>query len=109
MKRIELLSGGERALTALSLLFALYLVKPSPFCVMDEVDASLDERNVDHFVRLIRSFKDRTQFIVITHNPRTIAAADWLCGVTMEEPGLSTLVTVPADGKPLDQGTLPVA
>jgi chromosome segregation protein len=93
-QRIDLLSGGERALTALSLLFGIYLVKPSPFCVLDEVDAPLDESNIYRFVRLLQEFKDETQFIVITHNPRTIEAADWIYGVTMEEPGVSRIVGV---------------
>ncbi|NNF39048.1 MAG: AAA family ATPase [Gemmatimonadetes bacterium] len=93
-QRIDLLSGGERALTALSLLFAIYLVKPSPFCVLDEVDAPLDENNIGRFIRLLQDFKQQTQFVVITHNPRTIEAADWIYGVTMEEPGVSTIVGV---------------
>jgi chromosome segregation protein len=93
-QRIDLLSGGERALTALSLLFGIYLVKPSPFCVMDEVDAPLDENNIGRFIKLLQDFKDQTQFVVITHNPRTIEAADWIYGVTMEEPGVSTIVGV---------------
>jgi len=93
-QRIDLLSGGERALTALSLLFSIYLVKPSPFCVLDEVDAPLDENNIARFIRLLEEFKEDTQFVVITHNPRTIEAADWIYGVTMEEPGVSTVVGV---------------
>jgi len=93
-QRIDLLSGGERALTALSLLFGIYLVKPSPFCVLDEVDAPLDENNIGRFIRLLQDFKSQTQFVVITHNPRTIEAADWIYGVTMEEPGVSTIVGV---------------
>lgn len=93
-QRIDLLSGGERALTALSLLFGIYLVKPSPFCVLDEVDAPLDENNIGRFIRLLQEFKGQTQFVVITHNPRTIEAADWIYGVTMEEPGVSTIVGV---------------
>lgn len=93
-QRIDLLSGGERALTALSLLFGIYLVKPSPFCVLDEVDAPLDENNIGRFIRLLQEFKGGTQFVVITHNPRTIEAADWIYGVTMEEPGVSTIVGV---------------
>lgn len=93
-QRIDLLSGGERALTALSLLFGIYLVKPSPFCVLDEVDAPLDENNIGRFIRLLQDFKQETQFVVITHNPRTIEAADWIYGVTMEEPGVSTIVGV---------------
>jgi chromosome segregation protein len=93
-QRIDLLSGGERALTALSLLFGIYLVKPSPFCVLDEVDAPLDESNIGRFIRLLQEFKHQTQFVVITHNPRTIEAADWIYGVTMEEPGVSSIVGV---------------
>jgi chromosome segregation protein len=93
-QRIDLLSGGERALTALSLLFSIYLVKPSPFCVLDEVDAPLDENNIGRFIRLLDDFKSQTQFVVITHNPRTIEAADWIYGVTMEEPGVSMIVGV---------------
>jgi chromosome segregation protein len=93
-QRIDLLSGGERALTALSLLFGIYLVKPSPFCVLDEVDAPLDENNIGRFIKLLQDFKSQSQFVVITHNPRTIEAADWIYGVTMEEPGVSTIVGV---------------
>jgi chromosome segregation protein len=93
-QRIHLLSGGERALTALALLFAIYLVKPSPFCVLDEVDAPLDEANIGRFIAMLQRFKVTTQFIVITHNPRTMEAADWLYGVTMEEPGVSSIVGV---------------
>ncbi len=93
-QRIDLLSGGERALTALALLFGIYLVKPSPFCVLDEVDAPLDESNIGRFIRLLQEFKSHTQFVVITHNTRTIEAADWIYGVTMEEPGVSTVVGV---------------
>ncbi|MGH7470571.1 MAG: AAA family ATPase [Longimicrobiales bacterium] len=96
-QRIHLLSGGERALTALALLFAIYLVKPSPFCVLDEVDAPLDEANIARFISMLQQFKISTQFIVITHNPRTMEAADWLYGVTMEEPGISSIVAVRID------------
>jgi chromosome segregation protein len=102
-QRIHLLSGGERALTALSLLFAIYLSKPSPFCIMDEVDAALDETNVLRFVGMLERFKEDTQFIVITHNPRTIEAADWIYGVTMQEPGVSSVVGVELDDVPSDR------
>jgi chromosome segregation protein len=91
---IALLSGGERALTALALLFAIFRYKPSPFCILDEVDAPLDEVNNERFVRLVRDFSRDTQFIVITHSRRTMEAADVLYGVTMEEAGCSRLVSV---------------
>src|SRR5690606_35097687 len=96
-QRIHLLSGGERALTALALLFAIYLVNPSPFCVLDEVDAPLDEANIGRFIAMLQQFKSSTQFIVITHNPRTMESADWLYGVTMEDPGISSVVGVRLD------------
>ncbi|MEO5799535.1 MAG: chromosome segregation protein SMC [Gemmatimonadales bacterium] len=93
-QRIHLLSSGERTLVATSLLFAIYLTKPSPFCLMDEVDAPLDDSNVGRFLRLLDEFKSQTQFLVITHNPRTMQAADSVYGVTMQEPGVSTIVGV---------------
>jgi chromosome segregation protein len=93
-QRIHLLSSGERALVAISLLFAIYLTKPAPFCLLDEVDAPLDDANVMRFVRLLDEFKADTQFIVITHNPRTMQVADSVYGVTMQEPGVSTIVGV---------------
>ncbi|MDX1579355.1 MAG: AAA family ATPase, partial [Gemmatimonadota bacterium] len=96
-QRIHLLSGGERALTALALLFAIYLAKPSPFCLLDEVDAPLDETNILRFVHMLEEFKSDTQFIVITHNPRTMEGADWIYGVTMQEPGVSSIVGVEFD------------
>jgi chromosome segregation protein len=91
---IAQLSSGERALTAIALLFAIYLVKPSPFCILDEVDAPLDDANVDRFVAMIREFSERTQFIVITHNKKTMEACDTLYGVTMQTPGISQVVSV---------------
>lgn len=94
VQRIHLLSTGERYLVAVSLLFSIYLTKPSPFCLMDEVDAPLDDANVGRFIRLLEEFKLSTQFIVITHNPRTMQAADAVYGVTMQEPGVSTIVGV---------------
>ncbi|MGE0353047.1 MAG: chromosome segregation protein SMC [Gemmatimonadales bacterium] len=93
-QRIHLLSSGERTLVAVSLLFSIYLTKPSPFCLMDEVDAPLDDSNVGRFTRLLEEFKLTTQFIVITHNPRTMQSADAVYGVTMQEPGVSTIVGV---------------
>jgi chromosome segregation protein len=94
VQRIHLLSTGERYLVAVSLLFSIYLTKPSPFCLMDEVDAPLDDANVGRFIRLLEEFKGSTQFIVITHNPRTMQAAEAVYGVTMQEPGVSTIVGV---------------
>jgi chromosome segregation protein len=93
-QRIHLLSSGERTLVAVSLLFSIYLTKPSPFCLMDEVDAPLDDANVGRFTRLLEEFKSDTQFLVITHNPRTMQSADAVYGVTMQEPGVSTIVGV---------------
>ncbi len=94
LQDIALLSGGERALTALALLFALYKAKPSPFCIFDEVDAPLDDANIQRFVRMLHVFKKDTQFIIITHNKRTMEAAEQLYGVTMEELGVSRVVSV---------------
>jgi chromosome segregation protein len=94
MRGVSLLSGGERALTAISLLFALYLVKPSAYCILDELDAPLDDANIGRFVNILRKFSERTQFIVVTHNKRTMEAADLLYGVTQQESGVSTIVSV---------------
>jgi chromosome segregation protein len=94
MRGVQLLSGGERALTAISLLFALYLVKPSAYCILDELDAPLDDANIGRFVKILRKFAEKTQFIVITHNKRTMEAADLLYGVTQQEKGVSTIVSV---------------
>ncbi len=91
---IELLSGGEKTLTAIALLFAIYLVKPSPFCILDEIDAPLDDANIDRFTNILRDFSKETQFIVVTHNKRTMESAKTLYGVTMQEEGISKLVSV---------------
>ncbi len=103
-QRIHLLSSGERALVALSLLFGIFLTKPSPFCLLDEVDAPLDDANVGRFVKMLNQFKSRTQFIVITHNPRTTTeAGDAVYGVTMQEPGVSSLVSVRMRGPSIER------
>jgi chromosome segregation protein len=94
LRHISLLSGGEKALTAISLLFASFLIHPSPFCVMDEIDAPLDEENVRRFTRALRPMTSHSQFLVVTHNRRTMEQADVLYGVTMEEAGVSKIVSV---------------
>jgi chromosome segregation protein len=92
LQSISLLSGGERTMTAVALLFAIYMVRPSPFCILDEMDAPLDESNINRFIKVLERFVSQSQFIIITHNKRTIAKADILYGVTMEERGVSKLV-----------------
>ena len=97
VNHVGLLSGGERCLTALSLLFAVYLVKPSPFCMLDEVDAPLDDANIQRFVKMLREFSKNTQFLVVTHNKLTMETANHLYGVTMMEQGCSSIVSVTFD------------
>jgi chromosome segregation protein len=94
LQSVQLLSGGEKALTAIALMFAIFRYKPSPFCLLDEIDAPLDDANVNRFVEMLRGMLDRTQFILITHNRRTMEIANRLYGVTMEEPGVSKLISV---------------
>jgi chromosome segregation protein len=94
LQTISLLSGGEQTMTAVALLFSIYQVKPSPFCVLDELDAPLDESNINRFIGILKRFLEHSQFIIITHNKRTIAMADVLYGVTMQEHGVSRIVSV---------------
>src|SRR5215467_1689807 len=94
MRSINLLSGGEKCLTALALLFSIFEIKPAPFCILDEIDAPLDDTNVERFLNVVKTFVDRCQFIIITHNKRTMAIADMLFGVSMEERGISKLLSM---------------
>jgi chromosome segregation protein len=94
LQSVQLLSGGEKALTAVSMIFAIFLIKPTPFCLLDEVDAPLDEANVGRYNDMVKEMSKQSQFILITHNKRTMEIVDNLYGVTMEEPGISKLVTV---------------
>ena len=97
LENINLLSGGERSLTAVALLFATYLVKPSPFCLLDEIDAALDDQNISRFVQLLQEFGRKSQFIIITHNKKTVTCAKTLIGVTMEESGISRIISARLD------------
>src|SRR5208337_4984482 len=106
LQSISLLSGGEQTMTAVSLLFSIYQVKPSPFCVLDELDAPLDESNINRFVKILQRFLGHSQFIIITHNKRTIGMADVLYGVTMQDHGVSKIVSVKFHNA-LEQATAP--
>lgn len=94
LQNISLCSGGEKALTAIALLFAFFMVKPSPFCILDEVDAPLDDANVGRYIAMVKEFSAKSQFLVVTHNKRTMEMADILYGVTMEEHGVSKIISV---------------
>jgi chromosome segregation protein len=94
MRSLSLLSGGEKCLTAMALLFAIFEVKSSPFCLLDEIDAPLDDSNVERFVNMVRNYTDRSQFIIVTHNKSTMAIADRLYGVSMQEKGVSKLLSI---------------
>ena len=96
---LRMLSAGEKSLTAIALLFAIYQYKPSPYCILDEVDAPLDDVNIQKFKKVLNKFSDDTQFIVVTHNKLTMEIADYLYGVTMEQKGVSKLVSVKFDGE----------
>jgi len=101
LEHLSLLSGGECSMTAVALLFATYMVKPSPFCLLDEIDAALDEQNVGRFVNLLQEFSDSSQFIIITHNKKTVTGAGTLLGVTMEESGVTKLITIRIENEEL--------
>ena len=94
LENISLLSGGEKSMTAVALLFATYMVKPSPFCLLDEIDAALDEQNVTRFVTALREFANVSQYIVITHNKKTVMGAGTMLGVTMEESGVTKVIAI---------------
>ena len=94
LKSLSLLSGGQRTMTAVSLLFAIYMVKPSPFCVLDELDAPLDDANIGRYTDLLKEFTHYSQFLVISHNKRTMSAAQTIFGVTMQERGVTRLISM---------------
>jgi chromosome segregation protein len=94
LQSVQLLSGGEKALTAMALMFAIFKYRPSPFCLLDEIDAPLDDANIGRFVEMLQGMQSHTQFILITHNRKTMEIADRLYGVTMEEPGVSKLISL---------------
>ncbi|MFQ6115263.1 MAG: AAA family ATPase, partial [bacterium] len=108
LQRLDLLSGGEKALVAIALVFAFFLYRPTPFCLLDEVDASLDDANVSKFLRMVQELAHHSQLIFITHNKKTMEVAQTLYGITMETPGISKVVSVRlqhADpGSPVERG-----
>jgi len=100
LQDVTLLSGGEKALTAVALVFSIFKIKPAPFCVLDEVDAPLDDANIARFGEMVRELSDRVQFLSISHNKITMQQADRLIGVSMPEPGVSKIVAVDMGGVP---------
>jgi len=94
LQNVQLLSGGEKALTAMALMFAIFKYRPSPFCLLDEIDAPLDDANIGRFIEMLQGMQAHTQFILITHNRKTMEIANRLYGVTMEEPGVSKLISL---------------
>jgi chromosome segregation protein len=94
LQNVQLLSGGEKALTAMALMFAIFRYRPSPFCLLDEIDAPLDDANIGRFIEMLRGMQENTQFILVTHHRKTMEIADRLYGVTMEEPGVSKLISL---------------
>jgi chromosome segregation protein len=110
MKRLTLLSGGEKSMTAIAFLFAVFLARPCPFYILDEVEAALDDLNIDRFLTLLRRHRTRAQFIVVTHQKRTMEVADWLYGVSMGGDGVSKLVSRRLEDSGLDEtGGTPLA
>jgi chromosome segregation protein len=109
LENINLLSGGERSMTAVALLFATYMVKPSPFCLLDEIDAALDEANVNRFVQVLREFGAASQFIIITHNKKTVIGANTLLGITMEESGITKVISVRLENEESARGSVTLA
>jgi chromosome segregation protein len=108
LSHMGLLSGGEKALVAMALLFAIYMIKPSPFCLLDEVDAPLDEANIDRFNTLLQQIRQYSQIIMVTHNRRTMEIADRLYGITMEKKGVSKIVSVNLNGKKAEDTRVPM-
>jgi chromosome segregation protein len=102
-KRLSLLSGGEKSLVALAFMFAVFLARPCPFYILDEVEAALDDLNIDRFLQLVRRYSDRAQFIVVTHQKRTMDAADTLYGVSMGGDGVSRVISRKLAGAPADE------
>ena len=109
LQNVLLLSGGEKALAALALLMAIFRYQPSPFCILDEVDAPLDESNIGRLMRLLREMSAGTQFVIITHSKKTMESAQAMYGVTMQEPGVSRLVSVKFDAPAVSVAAAPAA